>query len=113
MTEHTINVAQEFTPYPAGRFRRHGKFTGEVFRDDILIPALNAYDVVKIDFNGTEGVRSSFLDEAFGGLIRIAHLSADKVRRIFIVPDERSTALEVESYISQELREYSSAKSTR
>ncbi|MBL4871577.1 MAG: STAS-like domain-containing protein [Robiginitomaculum sp.] len=70
MTKLTINVAAEYSATPLGRHSKHGKFSGQRFRDDFLIPALQEYDQIIIDFDGVAGLPSSFLEEAFGGLIR-------------------------------------------
>ena len=34
----TINIANEYTKTPGGRFKSEGDFSGEDFRDSILIP---------------------------------------------------------------------------
>lgn len=65
----------EFSPFPAGRYTEDGPFSGEAFRDRILIPNLTSNDVVKVDLNGAFGFGSSFLEEAFGGLVRVGHFS--------------------------------------
>lgn len=71
MTEpHKIRLAADFTSVPFGRYRSDGPHSGEVFRDDVLIPALRAHDSVLIDIDGVEGLPSSFWEEALGGLIR-------------------------------------------
>ena len=70
MTEHTIDIAREFTKFPFGRYRDDGDKSAEVFREDILIPALNDYDRVTVDLGGTNYYGSSFLEETFGGLVR-------------------------------------------
>ena len=66
----TINVARDFTPYPGGRYRRHGKGSGQEFREQILLPILKAGGSAVIDLDGASGYPPSFLDEAFGGLVR-------------------------------------------
>ena len=68
-----INIAKDFSDTPAGRDFSDGPNSGERFRDELLIPKLkNATKdhplVVSID--GLEGYASSFLEEAFGGIIR-------------------------------------------
>lgn len=66
----TINIATQFSRYPAGRYLADGPYSGESFRENWLIPALNSEEEVTIEFDGTRGYGSSFLEEAFGGLVR-------------------------------------------
>jgi len=66
----SISVTKQFSEYPAGRYRADGAYSGEVFRDDLLVPLLAKNDVVEIDLDGAMGYGSSFLEEAFGGLVR-------------------------------------------
>lgn len=65
-----IKVSEDFSKYPAGRYRDDGDFSGQVFREDFLKPALQSNDLVKVDLDGAMGFGSSFLEEAFGGLVR-------------------------------------------
>ncbi|MDR6181616.1 STAS-like domain-containing protein [Asaia bogorensis] len=71
-----IVIAKEFTKTPGGRFRRGGPGSGEAFRD-ILCAALKKDDKVLVVLDGTEGYGSSFLEEAFGGMVRNGLVSAD------------------------------------
>jgi hypothetical protein len=69
----SISIAKDFSDVPAGRYLTDGDYTGERFRDDFLIPALKKASKdcpVVVDINDVEGYGSSFLEEAFGGLIR-------------------------------------------
>ena len=68
----TISIADDFSKYPAGRFREDGEANGARFRDDYLAPALQNVEVDKVIvvFDGVAGFGSSFLEEAFGGLVR-------------------------------------------
>lgn len=70
MSNRTINVATDFSKYPGGRFVNDGAFSGQRFRDDFLVPALKESDKVIVNLDGTLGYGSSFLEEAFGGLVR-------------------------------------------
>lgn len=70
MKEKKITVGIDFTKTPIGRYREDGPYSGQVFREDILIPALKENDKVIIDLSGVEGYGSSFLEEVFGGMIR-------------------------------------------
>lgn len=76
----TISIAKDFSPVPAGRHLTDGPFPGEKFRDSILVPALEHFDEITIDLDGTEGYGSSFLEEAFGGLVRKG-FSEEQLRR--------------------------------
>lgn len=69
-TTTVISIAEDFSRFPSGRYLADGEFTGEKFRQEILVPALNNNGVVQVVFDGIAGAGSSFLEEAFGGLIR-------------------------------------------
>ncbi len=78
----TISIAKDFSDVPAGRHYRDGEWTGEKFREEFLIPALEKADKkhpVIVDINDTEGYGSSFLDEAFGELIRKEIYTKDEI----------------------------------
>ena len=81
----TIDVAT-FSQTPFGRYEQDSDFSAEKFRDTVLIPAIQGAhgEDVEVDFSKVAlGVGSSFLEEAFGGLVRkgfdkkdlIAHIS--------------------------------------
>lgn len=69
-----LSIADKFSRYPGPRYRKDGPFSGEQFRQEQLIPAIreaiqsNERLVVVLD--GVAGYGSSFLEEAFGGLVR-------------------------------------------
>ena len=66
----TISIAQDFSKYPAGRYPADGEFNGTRFRQENLVPHLKESKILVVSFDGTAGFGSSFLEEAFGGLIR-------------------------------------------
>jgi hypothetical protein len=70
MQHRTINIATEFSRYPAGRHTNDGPNSGERFRREFLLPVLKTGQHAKIKFDGARGYGSSFLEEAFGGLVR-------------------------------------------
>ena len=84
-----INVATDFTRYPGGRYRQDGDFSGEEFRDDVLVPALRKARAtstrVVVVLDGATGYPSSFLEEAFGGLVRERLFSAGDLKALLEV----------------------------
>lgn len=67
----TIHVTTDFNSSPKGRYEREGfLWSGTRFRTQWLHPALLDNDKVIVDLNGYNRYGRSFLDEAFGGLIR-------------------------------------------
>lgn len=78
----TINVATDFSRTPAGRFRTDGPASGERFREDFLKTPLQAGQIVEIHLDGAAGYPSSFLEEAFGGLIRHSYVSKDLAKKL-------------------------------
>lgn len=64
-----LTVATDFSKSPAGRFFTDGPNSGQRFREELLYPALQS-GKVEVDLDGVLTMGSSFLDEAFGGLVR-------------------------------------------
>lgn len=64
-----INVAGDFSKYPAGRYITDGPYSAEALRN-LIIPKLNKYDRVIVELDGTMGYSAAFLEECFGGLSR-------------------------------------------
>jgi hypothetical protein len=81
-------MKDDFTEFPGGRYREDGEFSGEQFRDDVLIPALADHDRVVVILDGTAGYPSSFLEEAFGGLIRNGISRAEIDRKLELRADD-------------------------
>ncbi len=65
-----IYIAQDYTKFPGSRLKSTGKGSGEEFRERFLLPAMEAGAPVTIVLDGAAGYPPSFLDEAFGGLVR-------------------------------------------
>lgn len=95
----TINIATEFSRYPAGRVPADGPFSGERFREEWLVPILTEHEKAIIEMDGTRGYGSSFLEEAFGGLVRRGY-KHDQIRSSFeLHSSDPSLIEEVEEYI--------------
>jgi len=79
-----ILIAKEFSDVPWGRYPEDGDFCGEIFREKHLLPALkrtNPPERVRVNLDGVEGFGSSFLEEAFGGLVRRGFYRPDDLRK--------------------------------
>lgn len=60
----------DFSKKPYGRYPEDGDGCGQYYREKVLAPALQEYDAVHVILDGYNRYGRSFLDEAFGGLIR-------------------------------------------
>ena len=95
-----IRVSQDFSDVPAGRYRSDGPFSGEAFREDYLWPALKEHPQVTVDLDGAEGYGSSFLEEAFGGLVRKGYISSHELHhRLKIISSDPTFTKEIFDYI--------------
>ena len=95
----TINIARDFTPTPAGRYRTDGDYSGERFRDDLLLPNLKENHHVTVELDGTKGYGSSFLEESFGGLVRAGVNKQTLKKNLSLKSSDSSLILEIEEYI--------------
>ena len=82
MSDKTLSVAKDFTPFPFGRYKSEGKFSGEAFRDDVLWPLLQKGLTVEVNLDEVDGgLGSSFLEEVFGGIIRKYDYTPERLRK--------------------------------
>ncbi|CAN0436586.1 unnamed protein product [Scytosiphon promiscuus] len=69
-----LSISKEYSAYPAGRDEADGPYNGEKFRKNLLLPyynrALENNSSLVVSLDGVMSFGSSFLEEAFGGLIR-------------------------------------------
>jgi len=99
MTE--LRVAEKFSPDLGGRYKKDGPYSGEAFRNafllDLVERALRTKEVLHVNFDGVSGTPTSFLEEAFGGLLR--------ARRDWSL-DELKQVLRIEAPATPLLRSY-------
>jgi len=94
-----IDIGKDFSRYPAGRYLSDGPFSGELFRSNFLVPALENNEKIVVLLDDTAGYGSSFLEEAFGGLVRLGY-SEQKINSIITFQSEDPSLLEeIEEYI--------------
>jgi len=99
-----LKISKEFSRTPGPRYLREGDFSGELFRNSLLVPAISQAIkdnyILKIDLDGTAGYGTSFLEESFGGLIRENHLDYNAIlKHVEFISQE-------ESYLTEDILEY-------
>lgn len=95
MLEETVyNIAKMFSRFPGGRRRANGDYSGEEFREDVVLPLLRKYDRVTFDLTGSAGYSSGFLDEAFGELGALMPLE-EVSRRVHLVALDDPDAVDI------------------
>ncbi len=95
----TVNVGKSFSRFPAGRYLADGPASGERFREDVLRPLLaQGFDIL-IQLDDALGYGSSFLEEAFGGLVRGGVAAEELLRRIRFESFDDSLIAEIRAYI--------------
>lgn len=103
MAVHTINIGKNFSETPSGRYSpKHGKNTGERFRDEFLAPLLREYGSLAVELDDTEGYGSSFLEEAFGGLVRHKLFTKEELcENLLIITHDEAYKNEIFEYINE------------
>lgn len=102
--EANISVG-EFSKTPYGRYDKDGKYNASAFRDTRLAPAFRNPEITRVNvFLDTveEGYEygSSFLEEAFVGLVRECSISVEDVRRkLNIITTHNDYVLEINDYL--------------
>ena len=99
-----ILVAKEFSRAPGPRYISEGPYSGESFRKEILCPrvkeAIQKGETLDVVLDGTHGFGTSFLEEAFGGLIREDELSYQDIMSVLNIISEE------EDYLIDDIKQY-------
>ena len=97
-------VKTEFSSTPGPRYIFEGDYSGEFFRREILLfkikQAMGENKKLFIDLDGTAGYGTSFLEEAFGGLIREDNIPYDVIVSIVEFKSDE------EEYLIEDIQEY-------
>ena len=108
-----ISIANDFGTFPSGRVEADGPYNGETFRKKHLIPALQLAEregrVLVVTLDGLKSCGSSFLESAFGGLVRYDGYTEKQLRKIMRI-DYKSASMErykisIEKHINRAVRE--------
>jgi hypothetical protein len=80
-----IQIGNDFSRTPGGRLISDGPDSGQLFRERKLVPALQKAiadgEKVTVVLDGPRGYLSSFLEEAFGGLIRFGLFNPKQLKQ--------------------------------
>ncbi|MAE23421.1 DUF4325 domain-containing protein [Pseudomonas chengduensis] len=103
MTTINVNVV-DFSEFPGPRYEQHGPNSGERFRREVLLEAISKKpEKIIVNLDGVLGYGSSFLEEAFGGLIRDGVQSevALEIANNLISEIDPSLKIEITEYIKE------------
>ncbi|MFG0835462.1 STAS-like domain-containing protein [Aeromonas bivalvium] len=105
----TIDVASKFSPLPFGRYLTDGNNSGTRFREEVLKRALLESDEqITLDFSNVNiGVGSSFLEEAFGGLVRQGFKAEDILKRVKVTGGMSAYNSQVIRFVERAKLQYS------
>jgi len=99
-----IDVAKAFSRTPFGRYKSDSEYSAERFREEVLLPTIHSHngELVEVDFSKVAlGVGSSFLEEAFGGMVRHGIDKNYLLNHIKIIAKMDFYDQQVKDYISQ------------
>lgn len=85
MTKFEFSIAKDFSRHPGPRFKKQGAHSGEALREVLKNLLETRQGTIVVILDGTAGIGSSFLDEAFGGLIKSAGFGHDIKNRFEFV----------------------------
>jgi hypothetical protein len=103
MHKHSLlSVSKHFSRFPAGRFKTDSNVSGEAFRE-LLVKKLTENDTVMVLLDDTMGFGSSWLEEAFGGLVTNEKFTASDLRKkLTVEASDTSLVTEIWEYINKD-----------
>lgn len=94
-----VDVGTDFTRFPAGRTLSDGPWCGEAFRTKYLVPGLDKNEHIIVKLDSALGYGSSFLEEAFGGLIRAGYAKDQVLQLVELDTSDETLRAEITGYI--------------
>lgn len=100
-----IKLSTDFSTTPGGRQIAEGDYSGEQFRDELLLEkyeeAEQGNTLLEVDFDGCYGVGTSFLEEAFGGLVRKYHKHGILKRLVIVALEDETIPGNIKKYVEE------------
>ena len=75
----TLTIAKDYSKFPGGRYSEDGEGNATDFRENYLVPMLEKNAPFILDLNGVVYYPISFIDEVFGGLVRMKRYSEEQL----------------------------------
>lgn len=95
-----IEIAKEFSEYLLCRTRADGEYSAEAFVFDLVLPKFKDNKKVELNFQGTKGYSSAFLEEAFSLLVYALDMNYNLFTHKFdIITDDTFLISEIEEYV--------------
>lgn len=108
-----IKIVDVYTDKPGARYNTQGPYSGEDFREKILYPifkeCLDNNETLEVDLDGGYGYGSSFLEETFGGMVRLLYeknIEPEDIKKQMeiikiISKDNESWVMKIARYINE------------
>ena len=98
------SIALQFSRTPSARIESEGKYPGAQLREKItplIKECISRKEEFLIDLDGTAGYGTSFLEEVFGGLVRIEKIDYNDLKKYLSIKSDEEEELidECWSYI--------------
>lgn len=95
-----IEIAKEFSEHLLCRTRADGEYSAEAFVFDLVLPKFKDNKKVELNFHGTKGYSSAFLEEAFSLLVYALDMNYNLFTHKFdIITDDPFLISEIEEYV--------------
>ncbi|MBB1317500.1 STAS-like domain-containing protein [Shewanella sp. SR43-4] len=110
------NIGLQFSDTPAGRYFDDGDYTGEHFRENVLkdlVNNLQENEKLIITIDDVEGFGSSFLDEAFGGMVGKGYIEPDEFLDLLVIDYEDSEDVSSFAFFAKKIKEYISKANSK
>ena len=94
-----LHIAKEYSRCPGARYESEGEFSGEKFREELLLPrlkeAIEKKVMLEVVLDGSAGYSTAFIEEAFGGLIRKDGMTMKEIEgHLYVISDEDPTYID-------------------
>ncbi len=102
-----IDIGKDFGRFPGGRLRASAKLSGEEFRQRFMEEELKNDKVLKVLMDNVISYGSSFLDEAFAGLVRHGALKVNSLdeftKRVIIETSKPELKKQINFFVKNEI----------